>query len=37
MTRPTATEPTEVVIGFESGVPVSIDGRPCPPSPSSPR
>jgi argininosuccinate synthase len=27
MTRPTATEPTEVVIGFESGIPVSVDGR----------
>ena len=26
MTRPTATEPTEVVIGFESGLPVSVDG-----------
>ena len=28
MTRPTATEPTEVVVGFEAGVPVSMDGRP---------
>ena len=28
MTRPTATEPTEVVVGFESGVPVSVDGAP---------
>jgi argininosuccinate synthase len=27
MTRPTATEATEVTIGFESGVPVSLDGR----------
>jgi argininosuccinate synthase len=27
MTRPSATEPTEVVIGFESGIPVSVDGR----------
>ena len=27
MTVPTATEPTEIVIGFESGVPVSLDGR----------
>jgi argininosuccinate synthase len=27
MTVPTATEPTEVVIGFESGLPVSLDGR----------
>lgn len=26
MTRPTATEPCEVVIGFERGVPVSVDG-----------
>jgi argininosuccinate synthase len=26
MTVPTATEPTEVIIGFESGVPVSLDG-----------
>ena len=26
MTVPTATEPTEIVIGFESGVPVSLDG-----------
>jgi argininosuccinate synthase len=27
MTRPTAVEPTEVVIGFESGIPVSVDGQ----------
>jgi argininosuccinate synthase len=27
MTRQTATEPVEIVIGFESGVPVSLDGR----------
>ena len=27
MTRPTATEPTEIVIGFESGIPVSVDGK----------
>jgi argininosuccinate synthase len=27
MTRPTATEPTEIVIGFESGIPVSVDGQ----------
>ena len=27
MTRPTATEPAEVVIGFESGIPVSVDGK----------
>ena len=33
MTRPTATEPTEVVIGFESGVPVSVDGRALDPEP----
>ena len=26
MTRPTATEPIEVVIGFEAGLPISIDG-----------
>jgi argininosuccinate synthase len=26
MTRPTATEPTELVIGFESGLPISVDG-----------
>ncbi|MHB1584934.1 MAG: argininosuccinate synthase [Acidimicrobiales bacterium] len=30
LTRPTATGPVEVVIGFESGVPVSLDGRPLP-------
>jgi argininosuccinate synthase len=27
LTRPTATEPRDLVIGFESGVPVTIDGR----------
>jgi len=27
MTVPTATEPTEIVIGFESGVPVSLDAE----------
>jgi argininosuccinate synthase len=27
MTRPTATEPAEIVIGFESGIPVSVDGK----------
>jgi len=27
MTRPTATEPTELVIGFEAGIPVSVDGN----------
>ena len=26
LTKPTATEPTEVVIGFEAGAPVSVDG-----------
>lgn len=26
MTKPTATEPREIVVGFEQGVPVSIDG-----------
>ena len=26
MTKPTATEPREVTIGFEAGVPVSVDG-----------
>jgi argininosuccinate synthase len=30
MTVPTATEPREVVIAFEAGVPVSIDGRALP-------
>ncbi len=30
MTRHTATEPREVVIAFEKGVPVSIDGTPMP-------
>jgi argininosuccinate synthase len=33
MTRPTATEPAELVVGFESGVPVSIDGRRLDPEP----
>jgi argininosuccinate synthase len=27
MTRPMATEPRELVIGFESGLPVSVDGK----------
>ncbi len=27
MTRPSATEPTELVVAFDAGVPVSIDGR----------
>ncbi len=33
MTRPTATEPAEIVLGFESGVPVSLDGRLLAPAP----
>jgi argininosuccinate synthase len=33
MTVPTATEPTEVTIGFESGLPVSLDGRVLSPEP----
>jgi argininosuccinate synthase len=33
MTVPTATEPTEVTIGFESGLPVSLDGRALSPEP----
>jgi argininosuccinate synthase len=33
MTRPTATGPTEVIVGFESGVPVSVDGRALDPEP----
>ena len=33
MTVPTATEPTEIVIGFESGVPVSLDGVALSPEP----
>jgi argininosuccinate synthase len=33
MTRPTATEPTEVVVGFEAGIPVSVDGRALAPEP----
>jgi argininosuccinate synthase len=33
MTRPTATEPVEVVIGFEAGVPTSVDGRTLDPEP----
>jgi argininosuccinate synthase len=27
LTKPTATEPVDVVIGFEAGVPVSVDGE----------
>ena len=27
LTRPTAGAPTEMVIGFEEGVPVSVDGK----------
>ncbi len=30
MTRRTATEPSELTVGFEAGVPVSLDGRPLP-------
>ena len=33
MTVPTATEPTEITIAFESGVPVSLDGVPFSPEP----
>ena len=33
MTVPTATEPTEITIGFESGLPVSLDGRALSPEP----
>jgi argininosuccinate synthase len=33
MTRPTATVLTELTVGFESGVPVSIDGRSMGPEP----
>jgi argininosuccinate synthase len=33
MTAPTATEPTEVTVGFESGIPVSLDGRLLSPEP----
>jgi argininosuccinate synthase len=33
MTVPTATEPVEVVIGFQAGVPVSLDGRSLTPEP----
>ncbi|MGP8007597.1 MAG: argininosuccinate synthase [Acidimicrobiales bacterium] len=31
MTRPTATEPTELLVGFESGIPVSVGGSTLPP------
>src|ERR1700733_6798202 len=27
LTRPTATEPRDLVVGFEAGVPVTVDGR----------
>jgi argininosuccinate synthase len=27
LTRPTASEPTEIVVGFEQGTPVSVDGK----------
>ncbi|MGI9577573.1 MAG: argininosuccinate synthase [Microthrixaceae bacterium] len=30
MTRPTATEPTEIVLAFEAGLPTSIDGKELP-------
>jgi argininosuccinate synthase len=30
LTTPTATEPTELIIGFEHGLPVTIDGRRMP-------
>jgi argininosuccinate synthase len=30
LTRPTATEPVELVVAFEAGVPVAVDGRPMP-------
>src|ERR1700730_3119152 len=33
MTRRTATEPTELILGFKSGVPVSVDGRALDPEP----
>jgi len=33
MTVPTATEATEIVLGFESGLPVSLDGRALSPEP----
>jgi argininosuccinate synthase len=33
MTVPTATEPTELVVGFESGVPVALDGVALSPEP----
>jgi argininosuccinate synthase len=33
MTRPTATAPRELIVGFESGVPVSVDGNMMSPEP----
>ncbi|HEX2048701.1 MAG TPA: argininosuccinate synthase [Acidimicrobiales bacterium] len=30
LTRPTATEPVELVVAFEAGLPVSVDGRAMP-------
>src|SRR5581483_5725649 len=33
LTRPSATGPEELVVGFESGVPVSLDGRSLGPLP----
>ena len=34
--RVTVTEPVEVIVGFEAGVPVSLDGTPSPRTTSSP-
>ncbi|MGI8810026.1 MAG: argininosuccinate synthase [Acidimicrobiales bacterium] len=30
LTRPTATEPVELVVAFEAGLPVAVDGEPMP-------
>ncbi len=30
LTTPTATEPVEMIIGFEAGLPVTVDGHPLP-------
>jgi argininosuccinate synthase len=32
LTKPTATEPTDVVVAFEQGVPVALDGQPLAPA-----
>jgi argininosuccinate synthase len=32
LTKPTATEPMDVVVAFEQGVPVALDGQPLPPA-----